>query len=88
MEKFYITTPIYYANDIPHIGHAYTTIAADILARWNKLLGKKVFFLTGTDEHGKKIEEAAKEKRQRAKRIRRRTNSSFQGCMEKIKYRL
>ncbi len=62
MEKFYVTTPIYYPNDIPHIGHAYTTIAADIVARWNKLLGKKVFFLTGTDEHGKKIEEAALEK--------------------------
>jgi methionyl-tRNA synthetase len=62
MEKFYVTTPIYYPNDIPHIGHAYTTIAADIVARWNKLLGKKVFFLTGTDEHGKKIESIAKEK--------------------------
>lgn len=57
--KFYVTTPIYYTNDIPHIGHAYTTIAADVLARWNKLKGKKVFFLTGTDDHGKKIVEAA-----------------------------
>jgi methionyl-tRNA synthetase len=56
---FYVTTPIYYVNDIPHIGHAYTTIAADILARWNRLLGKRVFFLTGTDEHGQKIEKAA-----------------------------
>ena len=56
---FYVTTPIYYPNDIPHIGHAYTTIAADILARWNNLLSKEVFFLTGTDEHGKKIELAA-----------------------------
>ena len=59
-ENFYITTPIYYPNDIPHIGHAYTTIAADVLARWNKLLGKKTFFTTGTDEHGKKVEGAAK----------------------------
>ncbi|MEK6871493.1 MAG: class I tRNA ligase family protein, partial [Nanoarchaeota archaeon] len=59
---FYITTPIYYPNDIPHIGHAYTTLAADILARWQSLQKKKVFFLTGTDEHGKKIENAAKEK--------------------------
>lgn len=58
-EKFYITTPIYYPNDIPHVGHAYTTIAADVLARWNKLKGKDVFFLTGTDEHGKKIQNAA-----------------------------
>ena len=58
-KKFYVTTPIYYPNDIPHIGHAYTTIAADILARWHKLLGEDVFFLTGTDEHGKKIEQTA-----------------------------
>lgn len=57
--KFYITTPIYYPNDIPHIGHAYTTIAADILSRWNKLLGKDVRFLTGTDDHGKKIAQTA-----------------------------
>jgi len=59
--KFYVTTPIYYPNDIPHIGHAYTTIAADILARWHKLSGNEVFFLTGTDEHGKKIEKVALE---------------------------
>lgn len=58
--KFYVTTPIYYTNDVPHIGHAYTSIAADIIARWSKLQGKDVFFLTGTDEHGKKIAEAAK----------------------------
>jgi methionyl-tRNA synthetase len=59
---FYITTPIYYVNDLPHIGHAYTTIAADILARYNRLKGKKVFFLTGTDEHGQKVEKAAQAK--------------------------
>lgn len=59
-KKFYVTTPIYYPNDIPHIGHAYTTIVADVLARWNKAKGNNVFFLTGTDEHGKKIELAAK----------------------------
>ncbi|UCH82468.1 MAG: methionine--tRNA ligase [Nitrospiraceae bacterium] len=61
-DRFYITTPIYYVNDVPHIGHAYTTIAADILARYNRLQGKTVFFLTGTDEHGQKVEKAAKEK--------------------------
>lgn len=61
-KKFYVTTPIYYPNDIPHIGHAYTTIAADILKRWHKIRGDDTFFLTGTDEHGKKIENAAKEK--------------------------
>ena len=60
--KFYITTPIYYVNDIPHIGHAYTTIAADILARHNRLTGRNVFFLTGTDEHGQKVEKAARER--------------------------
>ncbi len=58
-KTFYVTTPIYYPNDIPHIGHAYTTIAADILSRWHKLLGEEVFFLTGTDEHGKKLEKTA-----------------------------
>lgn len=57
--KFYVTTPIYYPSAEPHIGTAYTTIAGDILSRWNKLLGKEVFFLAGTDEHGKKMEETA-----------------------------
>ncbi len=56
---FYITTPIYYVNDVPHIGHAYTTIAADVLARYHRLLGWDVFFLTGTDEHGQKVEKTA-----------------------------
>ncbi|MDR2644461.1 MAG: methionine--tRNA ligase [Endomicrobium sp.] len=60
--KFYITTPIYYVNDIPHIGHSYTTIAADIMARWKRLNNFDVYFLTGTDEHGAKIAEAAKAK--------------------------
>jgi len=59
---FYVTTPIYYVNDVPHIGHAYTTIIADSLARYNKMAGREVFFLTGTDEHGQKIEKAAAEK--------------------------
>ncbi len=61
-ETFYVSTPIYYVNDIPHIGHAYTTILADALARFNRLRGREVFFLTGTDEHGQKIEKAAAEK--------------------------
>ncbi len=60
MNKFYITTPIYYVNDKPHIGHAYTTIAADVIARWHRLKGEDVFFLTGTDEHGEKVETSAK----------------------------
>ncbi|MGB9874188.1 MAG: class I tRNA ligase family protein, partial [Hydrogenobacter sp.] len=60
--KFYITTPIYYVNDVPHIGHVYTTIAADTLARYYRLRGYDVFFLTGTDEHGLKIQKSAQEK--------------------------
>ncbi|MBI5562672.1 MAG: methionine--tRNA ligase [Deltaproteobacteria bacterium] len=59
MERFYVTTPIYYVNDVPHIGHAYTTVAADCLARYKRLKGLDVLFLTGTDEHGQKVERAA-----------------------------
>ncbi len=58
-KSFYITTPIYYVNGAPHIGHAYTSIAADVLARFKRLDGYDVFFLTGTDEHGQKVEKAA-----------------------------
>jgi methionyl-tRNA synthetase len=57
--SFYLTTPIYYVNDVPHIGHAYTTVAADTLARYRRLMGDEVFFLTGTDEHGQKVEKSA-----------------------------
>jgi methionyl-tRNA synthetase len=59
--RFYVTTPIYYVNDVPHVGHAYTTLAADVLARFKRLDGYDVFFLTGTDEHGQKVEKAARE---------------------------
>ena len=59
---FYVTTPIYYVNDAPHIGHAYTTVAADVLARWRRLWGDDVVFLTGTDEHGLKVQRAAEER--------------------------
>jgi len=58
-ERYYITTPIYYVNGAPHIGHAYTSIAADVMARFKRLDGYDVFFLTGTDEHGQKVERAA-----------------------------
>ncbi len=58
---FYITTPIYYVNDVPHIGHAYTTVAADVLARFKRLCGDRVLFVTGTDEHGKKIQRSAQQ---------------------------
>jgi len=60
-DKFYVTTPIYYVNDKPHIGHAYTSVVADFLARYHKARGEETFFLTGTDEHGQKNVEAAKE---------------------------
>ena len=59
MDKFYITTPLYYVNDEPHIGHAYTTILADVISRTKEMQGYDVFFLTGTDEHGQKVQEAA-----------------------------
>ncbi len=60
-KRFYITTPIYYVNGAPHIGHAYTSIAADVMARFKRLDGYDVFFLTGTDEHGQKVEKAARD---------------------------
>ena len=58
-KTYYITTPIYYVNDKPHIGHAYTSLACDVLARFKRLDGYDVMFLTGTDEHGQKVEKAA-----------------------------
>jgi methionyl-tRNA synthetase len=61
-KTFYVTTPIYYVNDVPHIGHAYSTVGADALARFKRMDGYEVFFLTGTDEHGQKIAKTAKEK--------------------------
>lgn len=66
---FYVTTPIYYVNDVPHIGHAYTTVAADVISRYKRLCGYDVFFLTGTDEHGQKIEQAAQKKNMSPKEL-------------------
>ena len=62
MKRFYVTTPIYYVNDKPHIGHAYTTILADVLSRYHRNKGRDVFFLTGLDEHGQKVQQAAEER--------------------------
>ena len=59
MGRFYITTPIYYTNDAPHVGSAYSTVNADALARWHRLIGDETKFLTGTDEHGQKVADAA-----------------------------
>ncbi len=60
-KRFYVTSPIYYVNDVPHIGHAYTTLACDVMARYKRLDGYRVFFLTGTDEHGQKVEKSARD---------------------------
>ncbi|MDE2008466.1 MAG: methionine--tRNA ligase [Candidatus Omnitrophica bacterium] len=62
MSKFFVTTPIYYVNDAPHIGHAYTTILADVLGRYHRAAGDEVFFLTGLDEHGQKVKQAAEKR--------------------------
>ena len=61
-DSFYITTPIYYVNDAPHLGHAYTSVAADAISRYQRMKGKDVFFLTGTDEHGQKVYRAAQKR--------------------------
>ncbi|MFA4880606.1 MAG: methionine--tRNA ligase [Candidatus Doudnabacteria bacterium] len=82
--KFYITTPIYYVNDKPHIGHAYTTVAADILARWHALQGEDVFFLTGTDEHGAKIAEAAEKAGQEPQVFCNQVSAQFQEVWQKL----
>ena len=62
MNPFYITTPIYYVNDKPHIGHSYTTILGDVLSRYHRMMEEDTWFLTGTDEHGQKVQKAADEK--------------------------
>ena len=60
-QPYYVTTPIYYVNDAPHLGHAYTTVACDALARFMRLDGRRVKFLTGTDEHGQKVAKSARD---------------------------
>jgi leucyl-tRNA synthetase len=60
-KAYYVTTPIYYVNDAPHIGHAYTTTAGDVLTRWRRQRGEQVWFLTGVDEHGTKVQRAAEQ---------------------------
>ena len=82
MKKFYVTTPIYYVNDVPHIGHAYTTIAADTVARFHRLRGYDVFFLTGTDEHGLKIQKSAEEKGVSPKELADRNSGNFKRLWE------
>ena len=81
-EPFYVTTPIYYVNDVPHIGHAYTTVTADALARWHRLLGDDVFFLTGTDEHGLKVQRSAEANGITAQEQADRTSARFRETWE------
>ena len=76
-KTYYVTTPIYYVNDVPHIGTAYTTVLADVLARYRRGLGQPVFFLTGTDEHGQKVEDAAEEARRDAEGALRRAPAAL-----------
>ena len=83
-KSFYVTTPIYYVNDVPHIGHAYTTIAADVIARFNRLQGNNVFFLTGTDEHGQKIERTAESNGEKPIELADRVVKRFQNLSEAL----
>lgn len=87
MDSFYVTTPIYYVNDVPHLGHAYTTIVADVLARYHRSRGKRVFFLTGTDEHGQKIERAALANHIEPKQLADRVVSRFKKTWENLNTR-
>lgn len=80
MEKvFYVTTPIYYVNAEPHLGHAYTTVVADFLARWHRLDGYRTFFLTGTDEHGETVYRAAQAAGEDPKAFVDRVSGRFKG---------
>ena len=83
-KQFYITTPIYYVNDVPHIGHAYTTLACDVLARYKRARGYEVFFLTGTDEHGQKVEKAAQTQGETPLELADRVVKRFQSLWEKL----
>jgi methionyl-tRNA synthetase len=83
---FYVTTPIYYVNDVPHIGHAYTTLACDVLARFMRLDGRDVHFLTGTDEHGQKVETAADNAGLTPKAFTDKVSQAFRDLVLKMNY--
>ena len=82
--RFYVTTPIYYVNAEPHLGHAYSTMAADVLARHHRQRGDDVFFLTGTDEHGEPIENAAEKAGVTPQELADRNTEKFRGLMPTI----
>lgn len=84
MKKTFITTPIYYVNDVAHIGHAYTTIIADMLKKYRQLLGEDVFLLTGTDEHGQKIEQAAQKNNQTPKQYTDKISKEFRDLWDEF----
>jgi methionyl-tRNA synthetase len=83
-KTFYVTTPIYYVNDVPHIGHAYSTVGADALARFKRMDGYDVYFLTGTDEHGQKIAKSAKEKGLEPKQLADQVVERFKAAWERL----
>ncbi len=83
-KRYYVTTPIYYVNDVPHIGHAYTTVACDVLARYKRAQGYAVCFLTGTDEHGQKVEKAALTKGETPLELADRVVKRFQALWDKL----
>src|SRR3990167_3483060 len=83
-KKFFVTTPIYYINDVPHIGHAYASFAADILTRYHRLKGEKTFLLTGSDENSQKTVEAAAKKGLTAERYATEMASVWQKTWEKL----
>ena len=81
---FYITTPIYYVNAAPHLGHAYTTIAVDVMARHHRQRGEDVFFLTGTDEHGEPVADAAKAQGREPKELADRNAEHFKALAPQL----
>src|ERR1700740_2521668 len=83
-QKLYITTPIYYVNARPHIGHAYTTLVCDAIARRRRMLGYDTFFLTGTDEHGQKIERSAAKLNTSPKQFADEVSASFRGLWDRM----
>ncbi len=83
-EKFYVTTPIYYVNAEPHLGHAYTTILADVLRRFHHLMGYETFFVTGTDEHGDKVLQAARDHGMDPKQYVDKVSESFRELWPKL----
>ena len=85
-KQYYITTPIYYVNDKPHIGHAYTSLACDIIARFKRLDGYQVKFLTGTDEHGQKVEKSAKKKRIKPQDFTDQVSQSFRDLINTMNF--